>query len=115
MTTEPERAGDPPRSPYPGWVGRFVLPFFETSSLWPVTLALLGHVVLFQVLMLVGAVRDRSPGAAFVLALALVASAKIVAEERRRVGRLGPLAWTTLGTWLLAVPSAWASGRVGIF
>lgn len=93
---------------------RFVAPFFEEPTLWPVLLVLAAHAFLGGAVLLAFALRDRNPFALGALALLLVASGDLGLRlvRSRRMGRLG---WGLVAFWLGSAASAAIASRFHVF
>lgn len=78
---------------------RFLSPFFEEPTLWPVTFVLAAHAVLGGSVLLAMALRTRSVFALAALALLLVMTADvgIRCARARRMGRVG---WSVVALWI---------------
>lgn len=100
---------------YPRWVERLILPFVREESLWPVLVAILGHVLVGQLFLLRAALRDRQLPALLALAGMLYLSAQLVLAERRAVRRVGPITGAICATWGLAAIGAWFLRNTEVF
>jgi hypothetical protein len=89
-----------PPTLWPPFAERWILPYVRIPALFPVVLAIVGHVVVFAALLVLNTWRDRNPFAAAGLLLLVAGTVRVVVAEWRRLRRTGPLV-----TWLLA---AWA-------
>ena len=106
----------PPTEPEPrDWVDRFILPFVRESTLWPVLIVLVAHVVAFVGPAMIFAVRDEGRGSMAVLAVLVVLSALVVRFEWRREGRPAALTALTAVTWVSSAAFAWLANRTHIF
>ena len=95
-------------------VERWVMPYFEDSSLWPVLLVVLAHIAAFMTPLVLMAVRDRTvPGIVCGLILAYFTFVSLRWEWRHR-GRLGALAFGVGLVWLMAGLAAYYSDQIGI-
>jgi hypothetical protein len=105
MTTEetPSPSVDPEAPVGPDtWIERFVLPYFTESMLWPVLVALLGHVVVVLALPMAQAWRTRSLVWVAVVFLLAAISFWPVQSELGRKRRPGAVSVAIGGTWLAA-------------
>jgi hypothetical protein len=94
---------------------RWALPFVRDSTLWPILVVVIGHVVAFAAPVMLLAVRDgrlSSWAALLGLAALTVGLLRSEAHPRRRPGPLGSVALTT---WLLSAAAAVAVDRFDIF
>jgi hypothetical protein len=97
------------------WVERWILPALRDSSLLPLVLVIVGHVVAFSAPMLIFALRDRRLGAQMALFGLIALSFGCVRFELRRQRRPGPLSGWIGATWLAAIAAAWACNRYSLF
>lgn len=82
-------------------VDRWVMPYFEDPSLWPILLVLIAHLSMFVGLVLLFSIRDGS-GVAFAgLILALYVSFRSILWEIRRRRLPGAISITVVVTWVL--------------
>ena len=114
-------SGDrPPKRPEPGdteeidAVQRWVLPYFEDTSLWPVLLVVLAALIAFVSLAALFAVRDREPLGIVASGLLIVASVRAIRWEWQIRGRPGAIGVTLVVVWILAAGSAWYGARSGL-
>ncbi len=110
--------GPPPvdREPKQPWVERFVLPFVEDSSLWPVLAAIIGHVAVLMAMPMINVWRDGdlvSAGALIVLAVGPCGA--VMQWEWKKERKPGPLTWTILITWGTALVMAYVADRFGVY
>ncbi len=98
-------SNEPPRSP-----GFRIETFFEDPGLWPVTLVVLAHAVLGGALLVLGAVRARSP---LQIAALLLILAMAIDVARRRARPHAAFAWMA-GVLVLSVIAAWLGDRSGL-
>lgn len=109
-TTEPEGIA----ADVAAWVEGWVLPYLGEPALWPVLIALLGHVVVVLTPLMLAVWRVQSPAAALALAGALALTFWL-----SRVGwRIEQYPWllaaTALATWLSSFAFAVLCERTGI-
>ncbi len=97
-TTEP--------SAWPEFVRTWVLPYIKEPTLWPVLIAVLGHVVLLIALDLLAVYRSGDAGAVIMLALMLAGTVYLVQRELRIVGGIAGVSITLVGSWLASVAAA---------
>jgi len=96
-------------------VMRFVRPFFEESTLWPVLAAGVGIVVSFVAGMLLMALRTHSFFAMAALAILLVMSVDATQHEWRSHGGPGLIGRCLLGLWVGVGLAAWGAVALGLF
>jgi hypothetical protein len=106
-------AGASPERPAIGRFERFVAPFFEEPTLWPVLFVLAVHAVLIGAVVLSLGLRDRNPFALGALALLLAATADVGVRQlrARRIGRVFGLA----GYWVGCALAALLASRLHVF
>jgi len=112
-STAPLRAvpeGTPATETQQTSLGRHISVFLEDTALWPILVVLVAHVSLAGGLLLLGALRQRSPVWIGVLGLAAIVSGDLVWRARRR-GRAA--AWAA-AIWGLSVLWAVAGNRLGL-
>ena len=97
------------------WVDRWILPAIRESTLFPLLLVVIGHVVAFIAPALLFAIRDRQLGAQVVLLALIALTSGCVRFEIRRHRRPDLLSVILLATWLLSGATAWACDRYGLF
>lgn len=90
------------------WIDRYVYPAVRESTLFPLLLVVIGHVVAFIAPALLFAVRDRSFASMIALFGITVLSVQCVRFEVARSGRPDVLSWILLATWLVSGATAWA-------
>jgi hypothetical protein len=110
MSDEPARGEG-----WPPWVEQWVLPYVDDIALWPVLVALLGHVAVILVPLMVQVIRNQSIPALGVLAMLAWNSWLVVRMELRAIGRAGRLTAAMLGTWTISLPLAWWTESIGVF
>lgn len=93
---------------------RFLSPFFEEPTLWPVTFVLGAHAVLGGAVLLAMALRARNVFALAALALLVVMSADvgIRCARARRMGRIG---WGLVALWIGSAIGAVLATRFDFF
>lgn len=111
----PLRIVEKPPPGWPAWMEDWVIPYVREPALWPVLLALLGHVVVAIAPMLLAAWRTREPWAFVGLAAMVALSAWLVGFELRRFHRPRGVTAVVVGTWLCSVGLAWLADRTGTF
>ena len=99
---------------WPEWVETWVFPYVEEMALWPVLVALLGHVVVIIVPLMLHIYRHGAGYNAAVLGLFLVGSMWLVRVELQARGGPGGVTWVMLGTWLSTLPLAWFAESTGV-
>jgi len=95
-------------------VERAVAPFFRDTALYPVTAAVVGHVVLAIALLLLDVVRSPGPFASAALVALVLATLEVWRRGLAR-RRIGPLGATLVASWLLGALAAWAADRFDLY
>ncbi|HHO50737.1 MAG TPA: hypothetical protein ENK18_07640 [Deltaproteobacteria bacterium] len=104
----------PRRAAWPEWIETWVWPYLSNSTLWPVWVALLGHVVVVITGLLLLAWREGTPEAWLLLLLLSLGSAVLGIQELRVSGRPGGVIASLVLTWLASMGLGWLSGATGI-
>lgn len=110
----PDEAGLEPEAGWPAWVETWVLPFVQESGLWPVLVALLGHVLVFIAPLLLGLWRGHT-GASLPLTVMILVSFWICKTEHEATGRLGRVTAVVFGSWFASFVLAWAADFTGVY
>lgn len=97
------------------WVDRYLLIFLRESTLWPILLVIVGHVVAFMVPVLLLSIRERRISAIACLLLLGFFTVNIVRFDVGREGRPAALSILALATWALSGCVAWVAHDTGIF
>ena len=98
----------------PGRFERFVAPFFEEPTLWPVLFVLAAHAVLIGAVVLALGLRTRNVFALGALAVAIAMSADVLIR-RWRAGVFGRIGWSVVSLWVLSTISAVLATRFDFF
>lgn len=104
-----------PPSPWPEWIDTWILPYLQESALWPVLVAVLGHVVVGLVPLLLAVVRSGSVPAGLALGGLGLGSLGLCAVEARHLRRPGIVCGVTAATWACAIGLAWLCERTGVW
>lgn len=96
-------------------VDRFVLIFLRESTLWPILIVIVGHIVVFIAPVLLLATRDRRPSAMAMTVVLGWLSFSLVRFDRKRSGKLAQLSALALVVWMLAIATAVVAHWTGIF
>lgn len=99
---------------HPGRFARFVAPFFEEPTLWPVLVVLAAHAVLIGAVLLAFAIRSHNPFAMAALALLAVATGDVLLR-RVRARSLGRVGWSVVTLWITSAIGALLAARWHIF
>ncbi len=106
---------DPPDAgAAPGRFERFVAPFFEEPTLWPVLFVLAAHAVLIGAVLIALGLRSRNYFALAGLAILLVMTGDFLVR-RIRMGLFGRLGWSVVSLWVLSAISAVLATRFDFF
>ncbi len=97
------------------WVDRWILPALRESTLLPLVLVMIGHMVAFVAPTLVFALRDGEIGARMAVLGLIALTFPCVRFEVRRHGRPGLLSAWIGATWLAVIAAAWACSRYSLF
>jgi hypothetical protein len=95
------------------WDERWLLPYVEDSTLWPVLLVLIAHFAAFVAPVLLMTVRDHRVSGVIAMLGLLFLSVQTIRYELGRRGKLGALTWVLLSTWALSVAAAVVAHRTG--
>jgi len=106
--------GYQPPPAWPPWVQEWVLPYLAEPALWPVLLALLGHVVVVIAPLVLAVARTGSPWAVAGLVALAAVSGWLVRWEWRVRGRPGAVSLTVAATWGVGLFSAWGADQLGV-
>jgi len=98
----------------PGRIERFLAPFFEEPTLWPVLFVLAAHAVLIGAVVLALGIRTRNVFALAALAIALVMTGDLL-FRRWRAGVFGRIGWSIVSLWVLSAISAVLATRFDFF
>lgn len=98
----------------PGRMERFVAPFFEEPTLWPVLFVLAAHAVLIGGVVLAFGLRSRNVFALAALAIAVMMTGDVL-FRRWRAGVFGRLGWSIVSLWVLSAISAVLATRFDFF
>jgi hypothetical protein len=107
----------PPPTQVGGWppfVEQWLLPYLREPSLWPVALAVLGHVVVVLVPLMLAVARVGSTGAGVALAGMGLASLAPMRWEWVSERGFGRATVTIVLVWCSSAAVAWAAGRSGL-
>ncbi len=104
------RAEDDPRG-----VDLWIMPYIEDSTLRPVLIVVMAHVVAFASPVVLLAVRDRSPGPIFATLILLGLTARGFRFEKNARGKFGAISWILVATWIFTGIAAYFANDMGIF
>jgi hypothetical protein len=109
----PDTADDAPVSDSedPHGVDMWIMPYLRDSSLWPVLVVLVLHVVAFVVPVLLFAARDRRTGAIFALGVLMLLTLRGFRWEIRSREKFGAISWLIVATWITSLLAAYLANR----
>ena len=109
------RLADPAPPGWPLWIELWVLPYVREPALWPVLVALLGHVVVGIAPLVLYVVREGGLRSELFLATLVLGSLGLVGFELWRFRRPGGVTAALVGTWITSLGLAWIFDRTGVF
>lgn len=109
------RLAEPAAPGWPLWIETWVLPYVREPTLWPVLVALLGHVVVGIVPLVLFVVRSGSVRGGLVLGGMVVGSLGLFGFEVFRFRRPGAVSVVVGATWVVSLGLAWLADRTGVF
>jgi len=113
--TEPaHRPDDETDEPELSAVERWVLPYFEDTSLWPVLIVVLAAIAAFMAPALASGFRDLHPLSLLVTLLLLIGTIRLVRWEWGVRGRPGGIGLALLVIWAMAATAAYFGAREGM-
>lgn len=83
------------------------MPYVQDSTLWPVLLVVIAHIVAFVAPVMLLAVRDRILGPILTLLILCGLSGRVFAYDWRARRRPGPFSWIVVSCWLGSVVAAY--------
>jgi hypothetical protein len=89
------------------------MPYVRESALWPVLVALLGHVVIVIAPILLGLARGNA-AMALPLTMLVMGSFWLCKTDVQAGGRPGAVSLVVLLTWLMSALTGWAGGASGL-
>ncbi len=101
-------------TPFPDWVDRWVIPFMGESVMWPILVAVVGHLATLLALLLLVGWRKPVPFGLFGVGLALLVTARLAWVELGFYRRPRHLTGFLVGSWILAVGIAVVGARLGV-
>lgn len=107
-------AEETPATPWPEWVEKWVLPYLGETALWPVLIAVIGHVVALLTLVVLTAWREPLPIGAFGLGLMLVITSRLAWVEIRFYKRPGAMSGFIALCWALSFGGAIFAEHTGL-
>ena len=99
----------------PGRFERFVAPFYDEPTLWPVLFVLAAHAVLIGAVLIALGLRSRNYFALGGLAIAVVATGDVLRAAHPRAARSGGSGWSVVTLWVLSAISAVLAIRFDFF
>jgi hypothetical protein len=95
-------------------IDRWVLPYLHDSSLWPVLLVVMAHVVAFVAPVLLFAVRDRHYAAIAATIGLVYLTTGVVRYDLKKSSRPAALTAVALIIWVASVTAAYYGGALGL-
>ena len=99
---------------WPDWLEQWVIPYVRDPVLWPVVIAVMGHVVVAVTALELAVWRVGSVGSGLIVLALAVGSIAATGFETRRFGRPGPVSLTLALSWAASIGFAWLAERTGI-
>lgn len=99
----------------PQGVDMWIMPYLRDSSLWPVLVVLVLHVVAFVSPIFLYAVRDRRAGPMVALAILILLTLRGFRWEIRSREKFGAISWLIVVTWLTSVVAAYFADLADFF
>ena len=96
-------------------IDRFILPFLQEPSLWPVVAVAIGHAGVLIALAILESLRDGNPLGWLAIAALVFLSLRVPAYEIRRWRRPGALSVITALSWLVAAGLATVANHYGAY
>ncbi len=87
----------------PEWYVTWVEPYVAEPVLWPVAVALSGHVMLLLAPVLLAVVRTRHPSAILLLLMLIAGTAGLIRFEVMHRGRPRGLSGAIVFTWMVSI------------
>lgn len=104
----------PSPSGWPAWVDEWILPYLQNRALWPVWVALIGHVVVAVAGLVLLGVRTGLPEAWIAVGAMVVGSGWLVIRDARASGPGGVTLTVAIG-WVTSLGLAWLAEETGLF
>lgn len=107
----PDPASDEPVSDPedPHGVDMWIMPYLRDSSLWPVLVVLVLHVVAFVTPALLFAIREHRPGAIVAVGVLSLLTLRGFRWEIRSRGKFGAISWLIVATWISSLLAAYVA------
>ena len=96
-------------------LARWIRPFFEEPSLWPVLVAVVGSLVAFISGLLLLALRGGNVFGMAGVAILAIMSVDLTVRDWRAQGRPGLVGGCILGLWVLVGLASWGAVALGLF
>lgn len=111
----PEEVIDPSgREDDPHGVDLWVMPYIRDSTLWPVLIVLIAHVVAFVSPVLLLALRDRRPGPMVTGVVLVLLSLRGFHWEVQARRKFGAISWIIVTTWVASLVAAYFGDRFDV-
>ncbi len=87
----------------------WIMPYLRDSSLWPVLVVLVLHVVAFVTPALLFAIREHRPGAIVAVGVLSLLTLRGFRWEIRSRGKFGAISWLIVATWITSLLAAYVA------
>ena len=114
MSDPGHRPGDEEEERPPGAVERWVLPYFEDSSLWPVLIVVLAALAAFMAPALASGIRDLHLLSLVAILILLIGTIRLIRWEWGVRGRPGGISLALVIVWAMAATAAYYGARAGM-
>lgn len=95
----------------PHGVDLWVMPYLRDSSLWPVLVVLIAHVVAFIAPLMLYAVRDARGGPMIGMGIVAFFTIRGFRWEMRTRNQFGAISWLIVVSWVASAVAAFFAGR----
>lgn len=110
-----DAAANDPRDEDPHGVDLWIMPYIRDSSLWPVLIVLVAHVVAFVTPVLLFAVRDARIGPMIAIGVLAILTVKGFRWEMRTRRAFGAISWLIVVCWTASAIAAYFADRSNFF
>lgn len=104
-----------PRGEEPHGVDLWIMPYIRDSSLWPVLVVLMAHVVAFVTPVLLYAVRDARIGPIITMGVLSILTVNAFRWEVRTRGQFGAISWLIVVCWSASTIAGYFADRNNFF
>ena len=110
-----DAAANVARDEDPHGVDLWIMPYIRDSSLWPVLIVLIAHVVAFVTPVLLYAVRDARIGPMIAIGVLAILTVKGFRWEMRTRLAFGAISWLIVVCWTASAIAAYFADRSNFF